>query len=402
MKNKEIIVFSAYAPSLNHGGGIATLSSLKVYSRIYKHIHYVYFGKSNIELPKDISKQKVTFYIINMDYKKKWIRFLLSFLYRVPAVCVSFQSKYIISSINAVIDEVLLKHANSHDDEYDVIFEDLPVACILPMLKNKYPKWKYAIRSHNVLTNIFQSFITNVSNYSFIFKSIMKLENYKHYLYEKRIISIANKVWAISEDDQAEYIKIFNRCDGVFSVSYNNPEFLNILSENPYAILYLGGIDLRKKSGMESFVNISWKAIKAKFPKAKLLLGGRNTQAFSDESNDVYGYGFIESEVEFLGKGLIFINTQTVGSGVKLKSIVSVIAGKLLISTKIGIEGVCGENGKHYLVAKDWEEFAQMVIDSLKDLECSYKIAKSGQSYFKKCYSFDKLYQAASVLILNL
>jgi len=399
MNNEYAIVLSPYAPSLKNGGGIAALSSLKVYSKFYKQVHYIYFGRSDQDFP--YAYENVVFHKVPMNYQKKLIRFFLSFFIKVPAVCVSYRKKSIVSRIDYIINDI--SKTLKTNENISVLFEDLPVACFLSSLKKRYPNWRYAVRSQNVMAKIFYGFTTNKEGYGLIFRKLMKYECHRNYLYEKKILTEADRVWAISEEDKNQYNFFFGyTCDGVFSIYYDNPNFEKVKNKDSFSILHLGGIDLRKKNGMQSFIDNSWLKIKGRYPNAKLVLGGTNTELFNDKSKDIYGLGFVDDEVEFFSRGLIFINTQTVGSGIKLKSIVSVLAGKLLVSTEVGVEGVSGEDGKHYLVAANCHDFANKIIDALIDIEHSKEIAKAGKLYFVNNYNFENLYRKASKLLLAL
>jgi len=164
-------------------------------------------------------------------------------------------------------------------------------------------------------------------------------------------------------------------------------------------IIYLGSVDLRKKEGMKSFIDISWPIIKNSLPNAKLLLGGNNTESFSNINKSIYGYGKIENQSDFLKKGLIFINTQTTGSGIKLKSIIAMLSSRLLITTDIGIEGIEGDNKQHFIIANNWIEFAQQVIESAKNISTSIQIAENGKLHFEQFYNFDNFYSNTSKLL---
>lgn len=396
---KHLFVLASYEPTLKHGGGIANLSALKVYSKFYQKISYIYIGDA--ELCKFNEFSNVSFYKIPIYQKKKWIRFLLGFLYRSPAVCASYVNPKVKKEVLDLIVE--LSGDINAKTNIDIIFEDLPISSLMYSIKHKFPNWKYAVRSHNVLSKIFTDFSNTKKLSSNLFKLIMEIESRRNFIFEKKILDIADRTWAISEEDKNHYLEMLgHKCDGVFSIDYNNDDFDKVDSGDIHNIIHLGGLDLRKKDGMIFFVNNIWKAIKARYPKAKLILGGKNSELFNSPKDGIYGLGFVENEVEFLSRGVIFINTQTAGSGIKLKSIVAVLAGKLLVSTQIGVEGVLGENGKHYIRADNWENFEYEILRAIENVELSKTIALEGQLYFKDEYSFENLYNNTSVLLRNI
>ncbi|MFA7123804.1 MAG: glycosyltransferase family 4 protein [Candidatus Delongbacteria bacterium] len=385
--NNNLVVFSYYFPSIKHGGGIANLSTLKAYSVFFSKVDYIILSDFFEKEPK---YDNVTFHKIKTPFKRKWLRFLLSILYNLPAVTIVFKQKSIEKQILDIFDDTIIKN----NSQPFVIFEDIPIAYYLEVLKKKYPNIKYGVRSHNVLSDIFLNLIkiTPVG-------ILWLYETKKIRKFEKQIFESANFVWAISEKDKNTYFNRYKlKCDGVISIEYQAD--LKIIGyEDINNIIYLGSVDLRKKEGMKSFIDISWPIIKNSLPNAKLLLGGNNTESFSNINKSIYGYGKIENQSDFLKKGLIFINTQTTGSGIKLKSIIAMLSSRLLITTDIGIEGIEGDNKQHFIIANNWIEFAQQVIESAKNISTSIQIAENGKLHFEQFYNFDNFYSNTSKLL---
>jgi glycosyltransferase involved in cell wall biosynthesis len=130
-------------------------------------------------------------------------------------------------------------------------------------------------------------------------------------------------------------------------------------------------------------------------PQARLVLAGRGTERFADENSGIEALGFVPEDKMILDKGLIFVNPQQIGSGVKLKSIVAMLAGKALVSTPTGIEGVAGTDGEHFFVARDLDAMAGQVVALLNDRELALRVARNGRLLAADYYSEDCLSRTA-------
>jgi glycosyltransferase involved in cell wall biosynthesis len=125
--------------------------------------------------------------------------------------------------------------------------------------------------------------------------------------------------------------------------------------------LYLGSADLRKGHGLHQFLLQAWPQIRTTVAGVRLILGGRGTEGFSNPDQSIVGLGFVPDEREFYARGLVLINPQMRGSGIKIKNIMGMFAGRAVVTTPKGAEGIRARAGEDFALAPTMAEMAQKV-----------------------------------------
>jgi len=86
--------------------------------------------------------------------------------------------------------------------------------------------------------------------------------------------------------------------------------------------------------------------------------------------------GFVEDVREPLGRYAVFVCPILSGSGVRVKLLEAFAAGIPVVSTRLGAEGLAGEDGQICALADDAEGFASRVVDLLTDPLRAQQMAK--------------------------
>ena len=98
---------------------------------------------------------------------------------------------------------------------------------------------------------------------------------------------------------------------------------------------------------MEYFCSEVWPAVQAKVPGAQLRIVGRNpgqrTQRLACSSVQVTGS--VASVVEHLREAAVVVVPLRIGGGTRLKIYEAMAAGKAVVSTTIGAEGLDVKHG---------------------------------------------------------
>ena len=284
---------------------------------------------------------------IPIQRERHIIRFLKSCFTTTPACVMQFGHPQVVELLRNHMQDYI---SNLSDQNAYVLLEDVTPLVVWQKLGHLFAELSLATRSHNVLSMVFETFCKQGPLFS---RLAWWIERTKIYYFERKAMEVSDKFWAITDQDQAYYSKLFNLpCDGVLGVDIALDKYEKTQQGDWNNILFLGFIDFRKGYGMQKFISESWPRVYQKLPTAQLLLAGKNTDTFSNPKQGIQGVGFIDDDVDFLSKGMIFVNPHQNETGIKLKSLVAMASGKLLISSKAGVEGIPGEHGKHYLVAK--------------------------------------------------
>ncbi len=348
MIREKLVIVSPAWPGEDSGYAIANASSLYTLKKGASEV--IYFGIT--EKPySGHPVENVNFIHLPTGRHSKAARFLSSMLSSFPAVCQKYNGRKKTKSI----DEILSKKGWL-EEQMTIVFEDIPVTCLLEQIHRSFPAAELIIRSHNVLSEAFEGFAKNNRSlsgllWSYEVRRIKKLE--------QSLLRSETPFYAISNRDGEEYqLRFGASVDGVIGITLDRDKLEKIQpgdQENGdhFTIIHLGSLDLRKAHGMRNFIDHTFLKARAEFPQLKLVLGGRNSEAFHQPENNIFGEGFVDSEEEFMNRGAIFVNPQLRGTGVKLKSLMAMGAGKILLTTAKGVEGIECINGTHCLIYED-------------------------------------------------
>jgi len=375
-----VIIVAHGWPDKNSGYGIATSCTIAALRQKYKNICYVGVTESK----PDVNLQNTFPYIdfIHLSIKRHSLlrRFLSSLLSTLPACVQQFRDKSLFCELSEVCEEKKSKHGVMPV----VIFEGISIAIFQNYLKKRNLGLKTVVRSCDVLFEAFDNFRKQGN---IVIRFAWTLEVAKLKVFEKKTLKMADFVWPITSRDADIYEKYLGiSSNGVLGVYIDIPGEPDMSKIDFSTIISLVSIDYRKESGLRMFIEQAWPRIKAKIPHSRLILGGQNTEAFNNTSDGIQGLGFVSDTTPLLEKGFIFLNSQDSGSGVKVKSLVAMAWGKLLVSTKVGVQGIEGIPGEHFLCGNGPRELARIIIDSMEYPEKKKFIIKNGYEFVKKNY----------------
>ena len=226
---------------------------------------------------------------------------------------------------------------------------------------------------HNVESEIWRRHAATEANpakrimYQFEFKKMLR--------YEQTAVRNFQHVIAVSAHDRE--LMLPWTADGPITVV---PTGVDVKQYRPDSIdpdpaplvIFIGAMDWEPNiDGAEFFCREIWDLVVAKVPDARFCIVGRNPDrrvrqlAFS--SIDVTGR--VPSVVDYLRKAAVVIVPLRIGGGTRLKIYEAMAAGKAVVSTTIGAEGLDVSPGSDILIADDPRDFADVVVSLLKDRE---------------------------------
>ena len=135
---------------------------------------------------------------------------------------------------------------------------------------------------------------------------------------------------------------------------------------------------------------------------ANLLLGGINSEQFTNPELNIVGAGWVKDDREILSQGLIALNTQEIGSGINLKSIVAMSAGRALVSTQKGVEGIAGKLGEHFLIGPSVESLAPLLMKLLGNVSLAQQMGGAARKLASSVFSETKVDEQARSLLTEL
>ena len=271
-----------------------------------------------------------------------------------------------------------------------VLLEGLALASYIPVIR-KNSTAKLVMRAHNVEHIIWQGLLKEEKSpitriyLNNLTKRIRKFEIGQLKNYDALLpISVIDEKWFLRFGYKGPSLTI------PFGIDIKNlPEDKDEYLKND--LIYIGALDWAPNlEGLRWFVNEVWPNIRTDFPELQFHVAGRNP---SDEVRNLLNmdgikfYGEIENVSELMKKGRIMIIPLFSGSGMRVKIIEGLQAGKLVITTQQGLEGIPAKAGEHLLVANTIHEFTTQIHNSIKKPEDLAKICLNGQKFVEQNFN---------------
>ena len=294
---------------------------------------------------------------------------------------------YNISRFHAPEFEQLLVHVLQRKVFDLVIFESLFTAPYLPLVR-QYCDGPMVLRAHNVEHRIWELMATETE----AFTKRMYLQHLAERLksYEVNALHDFDAIAAISAKDQADFKALGCSCP-VFTLPFGlDQEELPPAAPGPIDhVFHIGAMDWDPNvQGVQWFLDHVWHTVLRELPEAQLKLAGRK---FNDRL-DVHRpnttvLGEVPNAWDVLCDSGIMIIPLRSGSGMRIKAIEAMAAGRPVVSTSLGMEGIHGENGTHFFLADDASSFAQRIIDLHLNQRQAQEMGEAARAFIEAEFS---------------
>jgi glycosyltransferase involved in cell wall biosynthesis len=204
-------------------------------------------------------------------------------------------------------------------------------------------------------------------------KLLNRVEFAKMLAYERKMVRRFQHVIAVSEHDRrlmsrwVDPARITVVPTGVdlkqFTGKSSGKEMENL-------VIFVGAMDWGPNvDAVQYFCQEIWPAVKAKIPDARFRIVGRNpdrrVEKLSGESIEITGS--VPSVVDHLYAASVVVVPLRIGGGTRLKIYEAMAAGKAVVSTSVGAEGLDVHHGSDIVLADDPTTFAENVVNLLRD-----------------------------------
>jgi len=161
-------------------------------------------------------------------------------------------------------------------------------------------------------------------------------------------------------------------------------------------VLFQGVMDwYPNRDAAESFVRKILPLVREKYPNIKFVIAGRNPPVdfvaqFSSDSGIEFT-GTVADMRPYLAAAIVVVVPLRIGGGTRIKILEACAAGKPVVSTTVGAEGLNLQSGRELLLADDPEQFASCVLNLLRDPALRDAFAEAGRRAVVERYSQDAL-----------
>jgi len=252
-------------------------------------------------------------------------------------------------------------------EQYDLLLCDfLLTAAVIPW---DWPRPK-VLFTHNIEGVIWERHFRNSKNpmwKAVCYREYRTLERMEH-----QYISSADHVLAVSDNDRDFFLRYApkNKMTVIptgVDIDYFGPSNGD---SNPESIVFTGSMDwIANEDGIVFFIEKVLPLVRQQFPNAKLLVVGRRpSDRMRKIGASVLGVevtGTVDDIRPYLARGSVYVVPLLVGGGTRIKIFEAMAAGKAIVSTTIGAEGLPVKHGENIFLADDAESFARCVIELL-------------------------------------
>ncbi|MFP5345797.1 MAG: glycosyltransferase family 4 protein [Actinomycetes bacterium] len=138
-----------------------------------------------------------------------------------------------------------------------------------------------------------------------------------------------------------------------------------------------------------------WPHVRAQMPEARLVLVGREPapEVRALAAPDVEVTGTVPDVRPYLARARVALAPLLSGGGTRLKVLEALDAGRPLVSTSVGIDGLTDLVGHGALVADDPQRFAERIVELLQDPGRAKELGVQGSAAVGERYAWDKVLQ---------
>jgi sugar transferase (PEP-CTERM/EpsH1 system associated) len=214
-------------------------------------------------------------------------------------------------------------------------------------------------------------------------------------LYEIRLWSRFTRGVVVSEIERQTYLKLNPTLD--LAVIPNGVDISHFrvtpLPTNQDPTILLNGT-MSYYANVDAavwFVEKIFPLILRRLPQTKLLIVGQNpveeVQRLARDAQ-VIVTGSVPDMRDYLSQSNVVAVPLRIGHGTRLKVLEAMAAGRPVVSTSIGAEGLDAQAGKHLFLADNPTQFAASIIEILTKPRLAERIASDARQFVEKIYSW--------------
>ncbi|MBO4600044.1 MAG: glycosyltransferase [Bacteroidales bacterium] len=256
------------------------------------------------------------------------------------------------------------------EEQFDVVhLESIFMTPYVPVIR-AHSQAKVVLRAHNVEHTIWGLVAQSERN-------PLKRWYLKHLSltlgsYEREHLNDYDGVVSITEND-ARQLREMGCRKPMVSIPFGiTPEVVEQVEEEPNTLFHIGSMDwMPNQEGVRWFLKEVWPQVYERLPQLTLYLAGRKMPAelMKLDMEGVRVVGEVPDANYFIASKQINVVPLLSGSGLRVKIIEAMSAGKVVVTTTIGAEGIGCTDGKDVLIADTPQQFVDQLERCVKDTD---------------------------------
>jgi glycosyltransferase involved in cell wall biosynthesis len=207
------------------------------------------------------------------------------------------------------------------------------------------------------------------------------------------------------------------RYDRVLTASHEDAEIARAISPDAAVMVYPNAIPFITKpvatereviafsgnlayhpniSAVRYFHDEIWPTLRERWPSLVWCLIGKNPDAVRKHTNGdarIEVRGPVENAIQELAAAKVVVVPLLAGSGTRFKVIEAWAAGRAVVATTIGAEGLPAQHGDNLLLADDARRFADAVSLLLTSPDLRAKLGETGRALFESNFTWENAWQ---------
>ncbi len=260
---------------------------------------------------------------------------------------------------------------------------------------------------HNIESQLLfrrMKFVTNWLAKSYLWWQSVKLKRF-----ERSSGKLFDFQTTVSEDDKKTLLKICPQARIAVIPNGVDTDYFTATNDKmePNSLIYVGGMTwFPNYDATMYFIKEILPLIRAEIPDIQLNCVGRqvDNKLYEMARDDVNLkiHGFVDDVRPFITRASVFIVPLRIGGGTRLKIVDALSMSKAIVSTSIGCEGLEVTDGKDIVIADSSGEFADKVVELLRDPRLRNNLMSNARDTALEIYSWKiiaptliKVYQEA-------
>ncbi|MBR9859555.1 glycosyltransferase [bacterium] len=274
-------------------------------------------------------------------------------------------------------------------NSYDVIqLEGTFTGPYLQLLRNHH-QGLLVLRMHNVEYEIWERLARNTSNP--IKKQYLQILSKQLKKYEKDLLPIADLITTVTQEDKDKF-QILSPNSRIEVIPAGiDTEYWHYNPTGQWTKWYhLGSLEWApNREAAQWFADDIYPELRKISPIQFHLAGKGLDSSMYELHPGMTMYPSVADAARFVQPMDVCVVPLKSGSGIRLKILEAMAAGKLVISTTIGAQGIDAIPGKHILIADTVDDFKKILSDLKNNEINANEIVKNARALIEEKYSID-------------
>lgn len=297
----------------------------------------------------------------------------------------------------------LLRHLLSEEPFDVIILENLYTFLYLTDIE-ELSHSTIIMRAHNVEHEIWERTAAGSTGLKRWYLSLLSKRIKR---FELSLINRYDALVPITDRDAAHFQQFGNtKPVHVLQTGIDPAPLLSDSCSDHLSVAHLGALDwIPNQEGIRWFIQEVWPIILREFPETRFHLAGRNApEEFAREMHaaGIEFHGEIDDADHFIQSHALFIVPLFSGSGMRIKLLQYLAAGRAVVATPIGAEGIPVTPGRELLLAETASEFASRILELLRSRKHCQEIGKNAATFVKQKYNNQTLIRDFTRFVIKL